>query len=174
MFWKKPLFWVILLNFILIGFLVVLGWRYYTIQKDLDRSAKVNTSSLQSPGEPADEVKKLVAEVGKHIILPEDEQPTAATVSNVEQLRNQPFFAQAQNGDKVLVYKLSRRAFLYRPSAGKVVEVAPVIIEPTPMATQSARLLDGAGESSPAARRAPLPSPAATATEMAPTPAPEF
>lgn len=83
-----------------------------------------------------DEVAALIAQVGQLIELP-PETPTVATITDVEKLKNQPFFAQAENGDKVLVYTLARKAILYRPSTNKVIEVAPLSIGATPSAQLS-------------------------------------
>src|SRR5579885_915053 len=47
----------------------------------------------------------LVASVAKLMVVPADEQPTLATVTDVSRLREQPFFQKAQNGDKVLIYR---------------------------------------------------------------------
>ncbi len=71
-----------------------------------------------------EEIKKLVVDVGKFLVLPKDETPTLATVSDPEKLRDQPFFANAQTGDKVLIYALSRKAILWRPSTSKIVEIS--------------------------------------------------
>lgn len=75
-----------------------------------------------------DEVKKLVAQVGKLIVLPEGEVPTLATVSDPEKLKGQPFFAKAKTGDKVLIYANAKKAILYNPESNKIVEVAPINI----------------------------------------------
>lgn len=74
------------------------------------------------------EVDKLVAQVSKLIVLPEDEQPTVATVSDVDKLKDQPFFAKAQNGNKVLIYTGAKKAILFDPIANKIIEVAPINI----------------------------------------------
>lgn len=73
------------------------------------------------------EVDKVVAEVGKLIVLP-DEQPTIATVTDVEKLKDQAFFSKAKNGDKVLIYTEAKKAVLYDPINHKIVEVAPINI----------------------------------------------
>lgn len=72
------------------------------------------------------EAKQLVAEVGKLMVLPTTEQPTIATVSDISKLADQPFFANAQNGDKVLIYTQAKEAILYRESINKIIQVAPV------------------------------------------------
>ena len=74
------------------------------------------------------EVKSLVAMVGKLIVLPTDEAPTVATVADPEKLKDQPFFANAKKGHKVLIYTNARKAILYDPNANKIVEVAPINI----------------------------------------------
>lgn len=74
------------------------------------------------------ETQKLLANVSELIILPEGETPTIATVTDPERLKEQPFFANAQTGDKVLIYTNSRKAILYSPTQNKIVEVAPINI----------------------------------------------
>jgi len=84
---------------------------------------------LQNPKASASaEVTKLISEVGNLLVLPASEQPTIATVSDVTKLADQPFFVNAKNGDKVLIYTQSKKAILYRESINKIIEVAPVNI----------------------------------------------
>jgi uncharacterized protein HemX len=74
----------------------------------------------------------LVEKVSKHVELPTGEQPTVATVSDVSKLSNQTFFANAKNGDKVLIYSKAKTAVLYRPSEDKVINIAPLNLNSTP------------------------------------------
>ncbi len=83
--------------------------------------------NLKNPNRNADkELKALVAEVGKLMVLPEGETPTLATVTDPAKLKSQAFFANAEQGDKVLVYAQARKAILYSPKKHKIIEVAPV------------------------------------------------
>lgn len=84
------------------------------------------------PQAAQEEAKKLVVEVGRLIILPTNEQPTIATVTDPVGLRDQPFFANAKKGDKVLIYTNAKKAILYNPTEGKIVEVAPISIGQAP------------------------------------------
>ena len=92
-----------------------------------------------------EEVKSLVIKVGKLIVLPEGEEPTVATVTDPELLKDQPFFANAKTGDKVLIYTNARKAVLYSPEENKIIEVAPVSIgaaaAPAPAITPPAEQL---------------------------------
>jgi hypothetical protein len=74
------------------------------------------------------ETTKVVEEVGKLIVLPPNEKPQVATVSDVNKLKQQAFFAQAKNGDIVLIYAQAQKAILYDPVQKKVVEVGPINI----------------------------------------------
>lgn len=78
------------------------------------------------------EVENLVAEVGKIIALPQGEVPTIATVTDLEKVKDQAFFANAQNGDKVLIYTNARKAILYRPSEKRIIEVGIVNVQKQP------------------------------------------
>ncbi len=78
------------------------------------------------------EVKQLVERVSRLIVLPEGETPTMATVTDLEKLKDQPFFSKAKIGDKVLIYTNAKKAILYDPINNKIVEVAPLNIGSTP------------------------------------------
>ena len=85
-----------------------------------------------------DETNATLAAVGKLIVLPTGEQPTLATVTDPTKLADQPFFANAKTGFKVLIYTNAKEAILYDPVANKIVAVAPVNIGTTaPAATVS-------------------------------------
>lgn len=79
-----------------------------------------------------DEVSMLVTKVGKHILLPVGETPTVMTVTDKEKLSGQLFFSQAKNGDKVLVYATTKKAFLYNVQSDRVLEVGPVTFDSVP------------------------------------------
>jgi hypothetical protein len=79
----------------------------------------------------AEEVKKYISEISKLMMLPTGETPTLATVNDKEKLKSQPFFAHAENGDKVLIYTNAKKAILFRPSLNKIIDVAPININQT-------------------------------------------
>lgn len=71
------------------------------------------------------EAEKTVEKIAKMVELPA-EKPTVATVSDIAKLKKQPFFANARNGDKVLIYQKAKKAIIYRPSSNKIVEFGPI------------------------------------------------
>lgn len=73
-----------------------------------------------------EQLKGVVEQVAKLIDVPKGEEPQVATVSDVKKLKDQPFFANAKNGDKVMIYNKAGRAILYRPSTNKIIEIAPI------------------------------------------------
>ena len=75
------------------------------------------------------ELESLLKKVNRIIVLPEGEVPTVATVTDKNKVNNQQFFARSENGDKALIYTKAKKAFLYRPSANKIIEVMPINIE---------------------------------------------
>lgn len=101
--------------------------------------------------------------VGKLMTLPTDEEPTVATVTDKEKLASQPFFANAQNGDKVLIYTKARKAILYRPSLNMIIEVAPV--SPGPNSGLAATGAEAIG-STISASASPTASPAASLVKL--------
>src|SRR5437773_9402672 len=67
------------------------------------------------------ESNDLIAKVSKLIVLPSGEAPTVATVSDPEALKDQPFFASAHKGDKVLIYAQAKKAILYSVALNKII-----------------------------------------------------
>lgn len=89
--------------------------------------------SLKNPDAISEkEVANIVERVGQHIVLPPNETPTIATVSDPEALQDQTFFSQAKKGDKVLIYTDSKKAILYDPEIDKIITVAPLTISDSP------------------------------------------
>jgi len=82
------------------------------------------------------ETEALVAAIGKLMMLPTDEEPTVAIVSDREKVQNQQFFRNAANGDQVLMYTKAQKAILYRPSTHMIIEVAPLNIEPASVSAE--------------------------------------
>lgn len=116
------------------------GFFFYQYQKTNKELQTIKTDPNTLKQAAQEEVKKLIEEVGKLISLPEGEEPTVATVTDVEKLKDQPFFSKAKNGDKVIIYTQAKKAILYDPIARKIVDVAPVNIG-TSSATQTIRIV---------------------------------
>lgn len=98
---------------------------------------------LKGPEDIARDERNFIAEVGRSINLPSDEKPSIVTVSDVEKLANQPFFKNAKQDDKVLIYSNNKKIILYRPSERRVIEAGTVNINQQAVAgeaTQAARL----------------------------------
>jgi len=112
---KLHIFLVLILLVIII--LAGMAAKFYLKSQVLQSEVQANTTN---------EIQKIVAEVGKLIVLPKNEEPTVATISDVEKLQNQPFFANAKNGDKVLIYVKAQKAIIYDPVAKLIVDVAPL------------------------------------------------
>lgn len=99
--------------------------QYTRAQKEL-KSLKKGLTEAQKPKETTNDVAKIVAEVGKLIKLPEGEVPSIATISDIEKLKDQPFFQNGKNGNILLVYNKASKAILYDPLEKRVIEVAPL------------------------------------------------
>ena len=118
---------IVIFFFILLSLVLVVTNVYFYRQA-------TSASREQAASQKATE--DLVAKVGKLIMLP-DETPSIATVTDPEKLKkDQPFFANAKVGDKVLIYATARKAIMYSPTENKIVEVAPLLIgNPAPIGT---------------------------------------
>lgn len=102
---------------------VVAGAAYYFGQR------RTSQNSSKAAAKAQEETEKVIAQVGKIMVLPQGESPTVATVSDVSKLQGQAFFKDGQNGDKILIYANSREAILYRPSINKIIKEAPLVMD---------------------------------------------
>lgn len=73
-------------------------------------------------------VNVVKARVGKHALLPTNEEPALLTVTDTSKLTT-AFLKQTRNGDKVLVYAKNKKAIIYRPDADRIVDIGPVMID---------------------------------------------
>ncbi len=101
------------------------------------------------------EVDELTVKVGKLIALPGDEKPTVATVTDASKVKDQPFFINAKNEDKVLIYQKAQKAILFRPSENRIIEVGAVNINnqavqsPSPSSAPEDKAAKATAEPSP-------------------------
>jgi hypothetical protein len=116
-FWAR--FWVVFIVVVSISFA---GYFYYKLHS-LERN---NPTALAQR-----ETKDLLGKVARIYLIPIGEEPTIATVSDPSALKSQAFFAEAQKGDKVLIFTKAGKAVLYRPSIDKIIETAPINIDTT-------------------------------------------
>ncbi len=96
--------------------------------------AQYKRLSMRS-ADPTIEVKDILAKVGKLIELPEGEEPTVATVQDAEKIKAQPFFAKAQNGQRVILFSNAKLAILFDEKANKLINVGTINLS-TPSAVQ--------------------------------------
>ncbi len=110
---------------IAILFIIAIGTAAYYVHRYNDSQKQVK--KLSNPTTAAQlEQSQLIAKIGALTDLPKGETPTVATVTDISKLKDQAFFANAQNGDKVLIYTKAKKAYLYRPSTNKIINIAPV------------------------------------------------
>lgn len=94
----------------------IFGFKFRDLKNGTTGSATVTPSE--------EEVKNLVAAVGRAIVLHTNENPTVATVADLSKLKDQPFFAHAKVGDKVLIYPVAQKAILWSPTLNKIVDIS--------------------------------------------------
>jgi hypothetical protein len=109
----------ILLALIILAGVVWLAYGYVHTKNQLEQLATAGGAG-QSP------TQQLINKVGKLVDLPSGETPTIATVNDAAKLKSQTFFANAKDGDKVIIYSKAGKAVLYRPSTNKIIEYSKV------------------------------------------------
>jgi len=107
------------------------GSAFFFNQYQKTRVELENLKKVTQVGTP-EETQLIIDKVKKHMLLPQNEIPQIATITDKSKLADQPFFAKAKNGDKVLIYVKEKKAILYDPVGDRIVEVSPITLpEPT-------------------------------------------
>jgi cytoskeletal protein RodZ len=121
---KRKMLTGLFIAVIIIVFLGVIGF-FIKRTSDLQKE----NAKLSNPTEVArSQQEETITAVGQIAEVPQDEEPTVATVSDLSKLSGQAFFKNAQVGDSVLVYTKAKVAYLYRPSTNKIVNIAPLTL----------------------------------------------
>lgn len=131
---KIKLIGVIIGSIAIVALFGVVVYQYMQLR---DEVTKLRQSPQAAQELTKAENAKLIEQVRKLINVPADETPTIATVTDSEKLKNNAFFTNAMNGDKVLIYSSTKKAIIYRPGDNKIIEVGPVSIG-TPSAASAA------------------------------------
>jgi hypothetical protein len=98
----------------------IFGWQYY-------KNLPPPTVAEVPDDKPPQDVLGLIESVEKDVpSIPKNEIPSVATIKDLDSLSDQAFFEGAVEGDRLMIYTVNKRAFLYRPSTGKVVRQGPV------------------------------------------------
>lgn len=116
---KGGSFFFKLISYLIVFAIGVYGGTFLVKQKPTWFGLPQGTAQAQA------EVNTIIAKVNKLMVLP-DETPTVATVTDVNAVKDQPFFAQAQNGDRVLIYQKASEAILYRESENKIIKIGAI------------------------------------------------
>lgn len=113
--------WYVVIAALILAACVGLGFAWFTTHRTKSVDTNVNLN----------DVNVVKARVGRLYLLPADEQPALATVTNEAKLSSS-FSGRVKDGDKILIYQTNRKAIAYRPSIDKIVDVEPVSIDAPP------------------------------------------
>lgn len=130
---KPQVIIVIVVVFLFLSFAGFGIFKYIQLEKELN-DLKASPDKMQEVVQ--EDQKAILEKVSKLMVLPQDEVPTVATVTDITLVRDQPFFASAQNGDKVIIFTKAKKAILYRPSTNKIINFSSINI-----ATESAQMV---------------------------------
>ncbi len=109
---------------ILVVFVIALAGVAGYLYKELRDSKNSPTASQEAAQK---ESKRLKEKVGKLAILP-DEMPVIGTINDKDKFKDQPFFAKAENGDKILIFSESKKAFIYREKDNIIINSGPIAV----------------------------------------------
>lgn len=122
----------------------LLGWAEYNRRlttEELSRAqqelAELKETTQSSRQEISEEV---LQKVRTHFYISENQQPTVATITDVERLKQvSDFYSRAQNNDYLIIISDPPRAILYNPDENVILDIVPVTLEQADQAQQGAQ-----------------------------------
>ncbi len=111
---------VAFLVFVIMSTLGITSFYFYEQYRKPGIVPSVALSSVAQAKKDLDETKAVIGEI---MDLPDDEEPILAIVTDATKMKNQSFYVNAINGDRVLIYTLNKKAILFRPSTKKIIKV---------------------------------------------------
>lgn len=106
-------------SFFLFLILIILGVLYYKQYQELSRlkDPVLQTEYAQK------QVEKVIEDMKKYVVIPTDEElKLLGVISNAETMKkDQPFYANVENGDYIFLFSKTARALIWRPQDKKVV-----------------------------------------------------
>lgn len=163
---KKSKFGSILNILLLIGIIAV-GYMFYTTEQKrmkAEEELQNTTNQLEELRQSAQNTGQQVAnevltKLRNHIDIPAEPQPTVATISDIDRLREtNQFYSKAKNGDHLIITET--RAILYDAERDIVIDVVPVRINPAATPDPNATQVPAADTATESATPSPAISPA--------------
>jgi hypothetical protein len=119
----------VLLFIALLVLVIVLDMRRRQAEQKVMELSMQNEQLAGNEAQNRENAKAIVNKVRRLYTIPNDVEPTVATIVDVKQLRaRNAFYNKAKNGDHLIVTQ--DRAILYDPIADKIIDVVPVQIQP--------------------------------------------
>lgn len=118
---RRRALWATAAGLTVVVFAVLAG--FFFMEAREAKEAKGDPQSVQKAT-----TERIIDKVSKLYQLPIGD-PTVAQVQDKSQLQGQPFFAQAEDGDYILIFADAKMAFLYREDINKLVNVGPVSLD---------------------------------------------
>jgi hypothetical protein len=126
-----------MLSFLLVLVLLVAvafaGWSYYNLKQTKANLEKAQTAlnNITDPQKQQEllreETTKVLERVKRHILVPTDEEPILSVITDIAKLvAEQPFYKDAHNGDKILMFKKAGWGLVYDPNRDIIVKVAQI------------------------------------------------
>lgn len=99
------------------------------------------------------EAARIAHSVSGRVQLPKNEDPALAIIKDKKVINRGGVLADAENGDRILLYYKSGKAVLYRPSNGKIVAIGPLVLDASASQVKGTKVVvrNGSGVESKAA-----------------------
>lgn len=103
----------------------LLFFKYQKAQQEIKNLKVLGTQNQKTQDNPTD-LSKVISNVSKLMRLPTGEEPTVATIVDIDKVKTQPAFQNARNGDKILLYANAKKMIIYNPADNVIDDVVSI------------------------------------------------
>jgi hypothetical protein len=112
----------------------------YLLKQYQSKSGELkNLKQQEEQGRQALAQESVLDKIGRHLVLPQNQQPAVVTIQDAEGLKAiQPFYSQVKDGDQLVTFQ--EMQIVYDPLADKIVYVRPLVSQATATPAQTGGL----------------------------------
>ena len=86
------------------------------------------------------EKKEILDKMKQHILLPDEEAVIAIIFNSTEMKQQDPFFAQAEDGDKVVFFVQARKVYIYSSEKDLIINAGPIYVDENKVKTAEQKI----------------------------------
>ena len=103
---------------------LLLAWGLLSFANNYAAHSKANVAVRNNDTQP--DTQSAAGRAAKHLLLPEEKPVVIEIKNSADLIKEQAFYAGAQDGDILLIYAAAKKAVIYSPARDIIINVGPI------------------------------------------------